>query len=151
MKRKIFLTIALLILIGELSAQTITKVYGNYCVNSETIHNLVGGSCTSYNWSVNSGVNGVDYTIIGGNTSSGFRVKWLTTLTTTVKCTYVCGTNGTATSSSFTIGAVVTPAVSLSLGSGGVCQGSAITLTATPTNGGSTPTYSWYVDGTQVS
>jgi hypothetical protein len=46
-------------------------------------------------------------------------------------------------------GGTVVPSVSIS-GGAAICQGGSVTLTANPTNGGSTPTYLWKVNGTST-
>lgn len=149
MKTRLFLLAILWSLSFGLSAQSIQKTLGNYCTNSETVHVLTG-SCSSYNWSVSGGTNEVHYRIIGSSTSSGFRVQWLQPFTATIACVYICSSgSGTAYTTPFTIQSTVTPSVTLAVNPNPVCQGSNITLTATPTNGGS-PTYYWYVDGAQV-
>jgi hypothetical protein len=63
-------------------------------------------------------------------------------------------TNNPATSNSVTmvVTAPVTPAVSIASNDANntICSGQSITFTATPTNGGSTPTYQWQVNGSNV-
>jgi len=50
-----------------------------------------------------------------------------------------------------TINAVVVPSVTIAaVPSGAICAGDAVTFTATPTNGGTTPTYQWQVNGVNV-
>lgn len=50
-----------------------------------------------------------------------------------------------------TINTTVTPSVNLASGSGtSICAGSSVTFTATPTNGGSAPTYNFRKNGTSV-
>ncbi|MGB3948320.1 MAG: M12 family metallo-peptidase [Bacteroidia bacterium] len=41
--------------------------------------------------------------------------------------------------------------IAITSGSNAFCEGTLVTFTATPTNGGTTPTYQWYVDGSPVS
>lgn len=150
MKTRLLLLSILWMLSIGLSAQSIQKTMGNYCPNNETIHVLTGASCSSFNWSVSGGTNGVHYTVIGSSNSASFRVRWLQPFTATIACSYICTSgNSTAYTTPFAIQANVTPSVSLSVSPNPVCQASNITLTATPTNGGS-PTYYWYVNGAQV-
>jgi hypothetical protein len=60
----------------------------------------------------------------------------------------------TATSNSITMGinAIVTPAISIAVNSGGnpSCIGSNVSFTATSTNGGASPSFQWKVNGNNV-
>ncbi len=53
--------------------------------------------------------------------------------------------------SNIPIGVSVTPTISISASTNNVCQGTSITFTASTTNGGSSPTYTWYVNGSNVT
>ena len=106
-----------------------------------------GGSVPTYQWQVNG-------TNVPAATSSTFTA---TTLNNGDKVTVVmtsnasCTTTPTATSNAIIVAtSSVTPSVSIAASSTSICAGSSITFTATPTNGGSVPTYQWQVNGTNV-
>lgn len=49
-----------------------------------------------------------------------------------------------------TINAIVSPSISIVASSTNICTGTPVTFTATPVNGGNTPTYQWTVNGTNA-
>jgi gliding motility-associated-like protein len=63
-----------------------------------------------------------------------------------------CASPLTATSNVVTMSAAssVTPSVSIVASSTSICSGQSVTFTATPTNGGATPSYQWKVNGANV-
>ncbi|MFN6038379.1 MAG: hypothetical protein ACK452_07920, partial [Bacteroidota bacterium] len=106
-----------------------------------------GGTAPVYQWKVNGtnvGTNASTYTsttLANGNT-----------VTCVMTSNASCVTGSPATSN--TIAMVVTPTVTASVNIAAsnttICQGSSVTFTATPTNGGTTPSYQWKVNGTNT-
>lgn len=107
-----------------------------------------GGSAPSYQWKVN-GTN-------AGSNSNSFTSSALANgdvISCVLTSNAACVTSATANSNSVTISVSnsVTPAVVIaSSASGSICSGTSVTFTATPTNGGSTPSYQWQVNGTNT-
>jgi hypothetical protein len=64
-----------------------------------------------------------------------------------------CASPSIATSNAvtMTVNAAVTPALSIVAVSNPICSGGNFSLTATPSNGGSSPTYQWRKNGTNIS
>lgn len=105
-----------------------------------------GGTTPSYQWQVN-GAN------VGTN-SPTYTTSSLTTgqIVSCIMTSNMAGaTNNPATSNTVTttVNPIVAPSISVS-GSTSICSGANATFSATPTNGGATPSYQWQVNGSNV-
>jgi hypothetical protein len=88
------------------------------------------------------GANGLSYTIPGPLAQTTYYRRAYRSVCDTVYSNTV----------TVTVVSTLTPAVALAItaGSQTICNGSAVTFTATPTNGGTSPTYTFRVNGTPV-
>ncbi len=104
-----------------------------------------GGTSPSYQWQlngVNVGVNSPSYTTT--LLASGNTVRVI--LTSNARC--VSPTTKTSNTITASITPLVTPAISISANPAGpICDGTSVTFTAVPTNGGATPDYQWQING----
>ncbi len=105
-----------------------------------------GGTTPVYQWKVNGtnvGTNSSTYS------SSSLTNGQVVSCVMTSNLPGVIGSPATSNSITMTVNAVVTPSVSIALSSGSnpTCAGKALTFTATPTNGGTTPAYQWKING----
>jgi len=105
-----------------------------------------GGALPAYQWRVNGSNVGSNntkftYTPINGDVVSCVLSSSLS-----------CATGNPATSNliSMTVNPIIVASVSVAASLNPTCQGTAVTFTATPTNGGSTPVYQWRVNGLSV-
>ncbi|XZF16541.1 hypothetical protein ACTHGU_10400 [Chitinophagaceae bacterium MMS25-I14] len=109
-----------------------------------------GGAAPTYQWKLNgtnvSGATNATYT----NASLANNSQVSVVMTATAGLT--CLTTTTATSSAVTMTTgVVTAAVSIAASTASICSGATVNFTATPTNGGTNPSYQWKVNGSAVS
>ncbi|HRQ21380.1 MAG TPA: T9SS type A sorting domain-containing protein [Ferruginibacter sp.] len=109
-----------------------------------------GGSNPQYQWMVNSGdipgENGTTFTTTTLNNGDIVQVRLLSDITP-------CATGNPAVSTgiNMTVNPLLVPAVSITANPGvDICSGTNVTFTATPTNGGGTPAYQWYLNGAPV-
>ena len=109
-----------------------------------------GGATPSYQWLVNDlpvGGNQATYTTSG--LATGDVVKVVLTSSATP-----CATGSPATSDPITMTVNAVLPVSVTIASSDadntICAGTSVTFTATPTNGGTTPSYQWKLNGANV-
>ena len=107
------------------------------------------GTSPSYQWKLNGNVEvqtAPSYTTSG--LSDGDKVQVILTSSET------CVTSNTATSNEITtqVNPMETPAVSITSNDAdnNFCQGTSVTFTATPINGGNSPSYQWKVNGSNA-
>jgi len=103
-----------------------------------------GGTSPSYQWTVNGlnvGTNAASYS--SSTLSNNDVVAVILTTSET------CVTNNPASSNALTmsVSANATPSVSVAASATTICSGSTASFTATPVNGGSSPSYQWKVNG----
>ncbi|MCX6249858.1 MAG: M6 family metalloprotease domain-containing protein [Bacteroidetes bacterium] len=114
---------------------------GSYITFTATPVN--GGTAPSYQWKVNSnniGGNSSTFTYLPGNND---QVSCI--LNSNVSCT--SGNPATSNTITMTVNPLITVSVAISASANPVCAGTSVIYSATPTNGGSTPTYQWKVNG----
>ncbi|MBK9358597.1 MAG: hypothetical protein IPN08_14650 [Bacteroidales bacterium] len=106
-----------------------------------------GGSSPSYQWKlngVNTGTNSPTYTtsaLTNGNTVS-------CVMTSSVSC--ASGSPATSNTITMTVNPIVAAGVSIAASENPVCAGTNVTFTATPVNGGTSPSYQWKLNGVNV-
>ncbi|NJO25288.1 MAG: hypothetical protein HC867_05150, partial [Bacteroidia bacterium] len=107
-----------------------------------------GGATPSYQWKLNGGNVGTNSTSYSNaSLANGDIVSC--DMTTSVPCPVT--PTATSNSITMTVTGVVVPSVSIAANPGNtICAGTNITFTATPTNGGATPSYQWRLNGNNV-
>ena len=107
-----------------------------------------GGTTPAYQWKINGAGSGTNSsTFAPSSLNSGDVVSVV--MTSALNC--VSGNPATSNSVPVTIVPVQTPSVTVAVNPGNiVCQGDNVTFTATPVNGGSSPSYQWKVNGSNA-
>ena len=106
------------------------------------------GGTPSFQWKLNGnnvGINGFSY--------SNNALANGDTISVEMHSSIACASPGTVASNIIimTVGSSVTPSVSITANPGNtICAGLNVTFTATPTNGGTTPSYQWKRNGNNV-
>ncbi|MHC1774638.1 MAG: PKD domain-containing protein [Lentimicrobium sp.] len=105
-----------------------------------------GGTTPSYQWKVNgtnAGTNSATYAYAPANSDAVTCV-----LTSNLACT--SGNPATSAPVTMTVNPLLPVSVAVSPSANNICAGTPVTFTATPTNGGTTPSYQWKVNGTDA-
>ena len=128
---------------------SITSSATNVCVGETLTFTATptnGGTTPIYQWQVNGTNVGTNSAIFSSSTlSDGDKVKVIMTSNAN------CVTSSPATSNEITLtSAIVTASVSINADNNPVCAGANVTFTATPTNGGTNPTYQWKLNGNNI-
>ncbi len=108
-----------------------------------------GGTTPAYQWQVNGSNDGTNSPTF---TTTSLTNGQVVTCIMTSNLSGVTGNPATSNGITMTINSAVTPAVSIAIttGSNPSCANASKTFTATPTNGGTTPSYDWRVDGSST-
>jgi hypothetical protein len=107
-----------------------------------------GGNTPSYQWKLNGANVGTN-----SNTYQNAALANGSKVTCVMTSSLACANPATATSNeiTMTVTAAVAPSVTIAANPGNsICNGTSVTFTATPTNGGTTPTYQWKLNGANV-
>lgn len=135
-------------------ATTATTTAANVCSGGSSNLALTGlGGNTGYTFQWQKATtSGGSYTDISGETNATYAATNLTG-TFWYRCNITCASASVTVASSpvqINVTANLTPSVSIVSSKTPSCSGSSVTYTATPTNGGSSPSYAWYLNGNPV-
>ncbi len=135
--------------INSLPAPTFTLQPGpSTCSGTDVTYSTEPGQ-SNYLWGV-PGTPGTDYSITSGGTNldNFVTLKWLTAGSKSVTINYTdgngCSAASVVSSDPTMVNPVLPVSVSIAVDTNPVCAGTAVTFTATPANGGTTPAYQWY-------
>jgi uncharacterized protein (TIGR02145 family) len=135
---------------GDSVKVSITASTNNVCAGTPITFTATPtnpGTTPTYQWKVN-GINaGTNSTTFTFTPMNGDIVTCVLTSSITA-----CITNNPATSNGITmnINPNLSVSITISASANPVCQGSSVTYTGVPVNGGSTPTFHWKVNGVNV-
>ena len=135
---------------------TVGAVSGSITCPANVVVSAPAGQCSAI-------VNSIDptilpagslytYSLTGSTTGSGTGTASGKTFNAGVTTVTYALTNSPTTSCSFTVtvNSTITPSVSIIASSLNICSGQQVTFTATPVNGGATPSYQWKLNGNNI-
>jgi len=105
-----------------------------------------GGASPTYQWKVNGNNVGTSSTTYSYNPVNNDAV--ICVMTSNATC--MTGSPATSNTTTMLVNSPMPVSVSVSPSANNICAGTSVTFTATPTNGGATPSYQWKVNGTVV-
>ncbi|TAF09188.1 MAG: hypothetical protein EAZ75_09575 [Flavobacteriia bacterium] len=111
-----------------------------------------GGVAPTYQWFVNgSAVSGQTNTTFTSTTLANNNIVTVRMTSNATPC--LTGSPATSSGITMTVNPVLPASVSVASNDADntICAGTSVTFTATPTNGGTAPTYQWFVNGSAVS
>ena len=131
-------------------AISISESENNICVGTNVIFTASPtneGSSPTYQWQLNgSNVGSGASTYSNSSLSDGDVISC--TLTSSMTCSTVNPVN--SNSVTMVVNTSVTPALSISESENNICSGTNVIFTASPTNEGSSPTYQWQLNGSNI-
>jgi len=140
---------------GQTFTAGISAMPLTYCAGDNVTFTAVSNlSVATYQWTLSGqsigNANSNTYTV--GAISADQLHNIGVTLTTNAGCVVNNTASWSAQNLQFQINPQVTPAVSITAdGATTICSGTAVTFTANPVNGGTSPSYQWLVNGAVVS
>ena len=121
------------------------------CVGSTVIFTATptnGGTSPAYQWFLNgNNITGATNAVYSSVPSATDIMSCVLTSSGTCKS----GSPATSNSITMSLNSLTTVSVSISASANPVCDGTLVTFTATPVNGGTTPVYQWIVNGANVT
>ncbi|MCX6244355.1 MAG: hypothetical protein NTU98_06575 [Bacteroidetes bacterium] len=105
-----------------------------------------GGTSPTYQWKVNGGNAGANSPVYTYAPANGDLISC--TLTSSEPCT--SGNPASGNQLSMVVNSILAVGVSVSPSANNVCAGTSVTFTAAPSNGGTSPTYQWKVNGSNA-
>lgn len=147
--------------VGAVAIVTNPSVSAVVCENGNTAITVAAtGNNLTYQWQLSTNGGGSWNPIGNGGvystaTTNSLTITGATNSMNNYQYRVIVGTTActpaTSTASVLTVNPLLPATVSIAASPGNsICAGTSVTFTATPTNGGATPIYQWYLNGTPV-